>query len=88
MKFPGFWEEQEKRKKEKKTLTYLRSQLLWNESSPHDESSQNTMCLTAHNWQKWRSTLLTCPCHNIYRKEALGLNNSNYTWKIMIFVKM
>ena len=40
--------------------------------------------LTAHNWQKWKSTFLTCPCHEICRVEAVGLNNSNYTWKITI----
>ena len=38
-------------------------------------------CLTAHNWQKWKSTFLTCPCHEIYRVEAVGLQNSNYTFK-------
>ena len=37
--------------------------------------------LTAHNWQKWKSTFLTCPCHKIYREEAVGLKNSNYTFK-------
>ena len=28
--------------------------------------------LTAHNWQKWKSTFLTCHCHEIYREEAVG----------------
>ena len=40
------------------------------------------------NWQKWKSTFLTCPCHEIYRGEAVGLKSSNYTWKVMIFVNM
>ena len=44
--------------------------------------------LTAHNWQKWKSTFLTCPCHKIYRVEAVGLKSSNYTSKFTIFVKM
>ena len=44
--------------------------------------------LTAHNWQKWKSTFLTCPCHKIYRVDAVGLKSSNYTLKITIFVKM
>ena len=35
-------------------------------------------CLTAHNWQKWKSRFLTCHCHEIYREEAVGLKNSNY----------
>ena len=26
----------------------------------------------AHNWQKWKRVLLTCPCHEIYRDEAVG----------------
>ena len=30
--------------------------------------------LTAHNWQKWKR-------HEIYRVEAGGLKNSNYTFK-------
>ena len=37
------------------------------------------MWLTAHNWQKWKSTFRTCHCHEIYREEAAGLKNSN--WK-------
>ena len=32
--------------------------------------SQNLM---AHNWQKWKRVFLTCPCHEIYRDEAVGL---------------
>ena len=35
--------------------------------------------LTAHNWQKCKSPYLTCPCHKIYREEAVGLKRSNYT---------
>ena len=27
----------------------------------------------AHNWQKWKSRFLTCPCHKTYREEAVGL---------------
>ena len=44
--------------------------------------------LTAHNWQKWNRVFLTCPCHVIYRDEAVGLKSCKYTWKITIFVKM
>ena len=43
--------------------------------------------LTAHNWQKWKRVFLTCPCHEIYRDEAVGLKSCRYTWKIMIFCK-
>ena len=32
-----------------------------------------TINLTAHNWQKWKRVFLTCPCHKIYRGEAVGL---------------
>ena len=53
---------------------------------------QNNMLiqpLMAQNWQKLKSTFLTCPCHKIYRVEAVNLKSSNYTFKkIMIFVKM
>ena len=37
--------------------------------------------LMAHNWQKWRSRFLTCPCHEIYEVEAVGQYRSNYTFK-------
>ena len=44
--------------------------------------------LMAHNWQKWKRVFLTCPCHEIYRVETVGLKSSNYTWKNMIFTNM
>ena len=44
--------------------------------------------LMAHNFKKWKSTFLTCPCHKIYKVKAVGIKSSNYTLKIMIFVKM
>ena len=34
--------------------------------------SSTSVLLMAHNWQKWKSTFLTCPCHKIYRVEAVG----------------
>ena len=37
--------------------------------------------LTAHNREKWRSRLLTSPCHQIHSVESLGLPLSNYTKK-------
>ena len=44
--------------------------------------------LTGGNWQKWKRVFLTCPCHKIYRDEAVGLKICKNTWKITIFVKM
>ena len=44
--------------------------------------------LTAHNWQNWKRVFLTCPCHEIYKDEAVGLNSCKYTWKITIYVNM
>ena len=44
--------------------------------------------LTGGNWQKWKRVFLTCPCHEIYRDEAVGLKSWKNTWKITIFVKM
>ena len=44
--------------------------------------------LTGGNWQKWKRVFLTCPCHEIYRDEAVGLKSCKYTWKITKFVKM
>ena len=35
--------------------------------------------LTAHNWQKWKRVFLICPCHKIYRVEAVGLKTPYYT---------
>ena len=46
------------------------------------------MYLTGGNWQKWKRVFLTCPCHKIYRDEAVGLKSCKNTWKITIFVKM
>ena len=37
-------------------------------------------------WPKWKSRFRTCPCHKIYRVEAVCL--SNHTLKITIFVNM
>ena len=45
-------------------------------------------CLTAHKWQIWKRVFLSCYCHEIYKIEAVGLKNYNYTWKITIFAKM
>ena len=48
-------------------------------------------CLTAHKWQKWKRVFLTCPCHKIYRDEAVGLKVANileklwYLWKCEIW---
>ena len=44
--------------------------------------------LTGGNWQKWKRVFLTCPCHEIYRDEAVGLKSCKNTWKITVFVKM
>ena len=50
-------------------------------------TSINAM-LTAHNWQNWKRVFLTCPCHEIYKDEAVGLKSCKYTWKITIYVNM
>ena len=44
--------------------------------------------LMANNLQKWKSRILTCPCHKIYRIEAVGLSFSNCTFKNPIFVNI
>ena len=46
------------------------------------------LCLTTHNWQNWKGVFLTCYCHEIYKVEEVGPNNSKYTLKITIFVNM
>ena len=38
--------------------------------------------------EKRKSKFSTCPCHKIYRVEAVGLKSSNYALKITIFVNM
>ena len=60
----------------------------WVNSHPELEIRNNRFGLTAHNWQKWTSIFLTCPCYKIYRVEAVDLKSSNYSLKIMIFVNM
>ena len=47
--------------------------------------------LTDGNWQKWKRVFLTCPCHEIYRDEAVGLKVAKileklrYLWKCEIW---
>ena len=41
--------------------------------------------LMAHNWQKWKSRFLTCPCNKIDRGKEVALSISNYALKITIF---
>ena len=43
--------------------------------------------LTAHNWQKWKRVFLTCPCHKIYRDEAVGLKSCNILEKLRFLWK-
>ena len=31
---------------------------------------------------------MTCPCHEVYRDEAVGLESCKYSLKIMIYVNM
>ena len=52
------------------------------------EHEHECILLTGGNWQKWKRVFLTCPCHEIYRDEAVVLKSCKYTWKITIFVKM
>ena len=46
------------------------------------------VALMAHKWQKCKRVFLTCPCHKIYRDEAVGLKSCKYTFKITIYVNM
>ena len=46
----------------------------------------NFRSLTGHNWQNWKRVLLSYYWHEIYRVEAVGLKNYNYTRKITIFL--
>ena len=38
-----------------------------------------SLYLTTHNWQNWKTVWGICYCHEIYRVEAVGLKNSNYS---------
>ena len=65
--------------------------LFWKQQALYTQPctlSAITSHLTAHNWQKWKRVFLTCPCHEIYRVQAVGLKSSNYAWKNMIFANM
>ena len=54
-----------------------------------DRGSQCVVCgLMAHNWQNWKRVFLTCPCHEIYKDEAVGLKSCKCTWKITIYMNM
>ena len=43
--------------------------------SPKIKTLQFRLQLTGGNWQKWKRAFLTCPCHEIYRDEAVGLKS-------------
>ena len=65
----------------------------FNNPGSHGSQKQPYSCwcqhsLTGGNWQKWKRVFLTCPCHEIYRDEAVVLKRCKYTWRITIFVKM
>ena len=73
------------------TLVKASDQHLWVRQSSLLTAAQlvsGLWSLTGGNWQKWKRVFLTCPCHEIYRDEAVGLNNCKNTWKLTIFVKM
>ena len=60
--------------------------ILGGQNEPQGPAAESP--LTGGNWQKWKRVFLTCPCHEIYRDEAVGLKSCKNTWKITIFVKM
>ena len=74
---------EKKRKKERFWENLLNIILRW-----HMVKNSKSAPLTGGNWQKWKRVFLTCPCHEIYRDEAVVLKSCKYTWKITIFVKM
>ena len=55
---------------------------------PSKELIMFVRVLMAHNWKKWKRVFLTCPCHKIYRDEAVGLKSFKYTLEIMIYVSI
>ena len=61
---------------------------MWTSDQVVSLGHQLTVTLTGGNWQKWKRVFLTCPCHEIYRDEAVGLKSCKNTLKITIFVKM
>ena len=48
---------------------------------------RTTHDLMAHNWQKWKRVFLTCPCHKIYRDEAVVLKVANILEKLRFLWK-
>ena len=68
---------------------YIKKVHVMNRAHLFTLNKSNKHWLTAHNWRKWKSTFLTCPCHEVYRVEAVGLKGYNHTEKKnTIFVKM
>ena len=63
---------------------YSNTFIMWLNPDWHWTSSKwvGKLGLTAHNWQKWKSTFLTCHCREKYREEAVSLKGSNYTLKL------
>ena len=57
----------------------------WYKIQKWEPSALIHLSLTAHNWQKWKRTFLTCPRHKISREEAVGVKSANYTFKLNNF---
>ena len=57
----------------------------WNSHSNTEYYFMLSYCchpiLTAHNWQKWKSTFLTFHRHEIYTEEAVGLKKFQLYFK-------
>ena len=65
-----------------------KQKLLNDEAWPSGLQHGMKSVLTTHNWQNWKSTFPSYPCHKIYKEEAVGLKKINYIEKIAIFVNM
>ena len=80
-----------KRKKEATSLFHKLAHSNFSTSWGARNTMLINMMLTGGNWQKWKSVFLTCPCHKIYRDEAVGLKvvkileKLRYLWKCEIW---
>ena len=59
-------------------MYYFRWSLGGWECDGHRSAVEKKANLMAHNWQKWKSGFLICPCLKIYRVEAVGTSIANY----------
>ena len=73
---------------EHKELTWTDSDIWESKTTPKLRTRSEGLIDLSPIFKETGSTFITCPCHRIYRVEAVGLKSSNYSLKVTIFVNI